>query len=268
MVLLVVWYTPLYKNTTFLNYLAFSCITNYSLWFLLYGSSYYLVYYKYQTECLPYKFNKKYPPEDLMIKEIQRSAVCVAVAIIYDMMFYSFGTENNINTTNNIDSDSLSSLLVANVPLAVGLVLWSDFHFYAYHRILHQVKWLYKNVHKIHHESINPNPWSGLSFHPLEGSLYFSALCIALIIPIPEIMLHVFRLGLLLAPLGGHIGHGLKMKQSEVGPVVDVSHHYLHHQKFSFNYGSGLFGKIYDTWDILLDTNWVEKQEKTNKERD
>ena len=33
-----------------------------------------------------------------------------------------------------------------------------------------------ENVHSVHHESFNPNPFSGLSMHPLEGAAYYSAL--------------------------------------------------------------------------------------------
>ena len=39
------------------------------------------------------------------------------------------------------------------IMLSIGF-LWADFHFYAYHRILHEVDSLYKSVHKIHHESV------------------------------------------------------------------------------------------------------------------
>ena len=40
------------------------------------------------------------------------------------------------------------------------IYLWGDFHFYWTHRMLH-TQWFYKSVHKIHHESYNPDPFSG-----------------------------------------------------------------------------------------------------------
>ena len=49
------------------------------------------------------------------------------------------------------------------IILGIGnilLYLWGDFHFYWTHRMLH-THWFYKNVHKIHHESYNPDPFSG-----------------------------------------------------------------------------------------------------------
>jgi sterol desaturase/sphingolipid hydroxylase (fatty acid hydroxylase superfamily) len=38
--------------------------------------------------------------------------------------------------------------------VALAAVLLTDFHFYATHRVLHEVSWLYKHVHKVHHGSI------------------------------------------------------------------------------------------------------------------
>ena len=37
---------------------------------------------------------------------------------------------------------------------------FNDVFFYWTHRLLH-TKWLYTHVHKIHHESFNPDPWAG-----------------------------------------------------------------------------------------------------------
>ena len=46
---------------------------------------------------------------------------------------------------------------------ALLLLLWGDVHFYWTHRMLH-TQWFYKSVHKIHHESYNPDPFSGKYF--------------------------------------------------------------------------------------------------------
>ena len=46
-----------------------------------------------------------------------------------------------------------------------------EVHFFFIHRLIH---WgpLYRWVHSVHHNSINPSPWSSLSMHPVEGLLY------------------------------------------------------------------------------------------------
>jgi Delta7-sterol 5-desaturase len=52
--------------------------------------------------------------------------------------------------------------------------IWSAFHFYWVHRLLH-VPFLYRRVHSLHHRNINVGPWSGLSMHPIEHALYFTS---------------------------------------------------------------------------------------------
>merc|ERR1712192_22417 len=62
-------------------------------------------------------------------------------------------------------------------------------------------------IHKEHHESFNPDPFSGLSMHWAESTIYFSsAITISPIVP-----LWVFRLlslGLLIFPLEGNWSYG------------------------------------------------------------
>ena len=67
--------------------------------------------------------------------------------------------------------------------VAFGLVLpiWHEFHFYCIHRLIH-VPILYKWIHSVHHNSVNPSPWSSLSMHPIEHVLYWSDSLIHLVL--------------------------------------------------------------------------------------
>merc|ERR1719498_672293 len=47
-------------------------------------------------------------------------------------------------------------------------ILWNDLTFYFVHRAMHESKWLYKNVHKVHHEFKSPNGLTALYCHPVE----------------------------------------------------------------------------------------------------
>ena len=104
-------------------------------------------------------------------------------------------------------------------------------------------RWLYTHVHKDHHQSYNPQPFSGLSMHWFESAVYFSGdPLLALFCP-----LWVARLGIkshIVFPLGGHCGHG-SMK------VESSCNHYIHHAKFNWNFGASPF------WDRLMGTNYV-----------
>jgi sterol desaturase/sphingolipid hydroxylase (fatty acid hydroxylase superfamily) len=38
--------------------------------------------------------------------------------------------------------------------------------------------WLYKHVHSLHHKSRNPTAWSGVSMHPVESFMYYTAMLV------------------------------------------------------------------------------------------
>ena len=56
--------------------------------------------------------------------------------------------------------------------IGFGLILplFHELHFYCIHRLIH-VPVPYKWVHSVHHNSVNPSPWSSLSMHPVEHLL-------------------------------------------------------------------------------------------------
>jgi sterol desaturase/sphingolipid hydroxylase (fatty acid hydroxylase superfamily) len=69
-------------------------------------------------------------------------------------------------------------------------------HFYVIHRAMHG-GWLYKWVHSIHHNSVNPTPWSSLSMHPV----------------VALFQLHMAGFG----ALDGHVGTALEQFLAQVG---------------------------------------------------
>jgi sterol desaturase/sphingolipid hydroxylase (fatty acid hydroxylase superfamily) len=124
-----------------------------------------------------------------------------------------------------------------------------EFHFFCIHRLIH-TPFLYKWVHSVHHNSVNPSPWSSLSMHPVEHALYFATMFYHLLIPsnplIALYQLHYAGFG----AIPGHVG----FDKIEVGDDTAVdSHayaHYLHHKYFEVNYGDALIplDKWFGTW--------------------
>lgn len=136
---------------------------------------------------------------------------------------------------------------IALFPL---VALFREIHFYAIHRLIHWPP-LYKRVHSLHHRNVNPSPWSGLSMHPVEHLLYFSALAIHWIVPSHPLHAMFNSIHLALSPIPGHTG----FDRFELGKAQVASHgyaHYLHHKLFEVNYADGVipldrwFGSFHD----------------------
>lgn len=207
---------------------------------LVYGGSHALLYnQKSRATFSKHKFNPKYPSDDLVSLEIQRSLVSVLICCLYEVYIgalcyypHPAATTATVDILTTIRTTQSNWGTIACT--AIGIFLWSDTRFYFVHRLLHEIPVLYRRVHKVHHESYNPDPWSGLSFHPIEAILYFSSLLIAHVLPIPYWAFCLHKTALLLTPANGHHGHDVVVLSCLFGS----EHHYLHHARFDCNYGS------------------------------
>ena len=125
-----------------------------------------------------------------------------------------------------------------------------DIHFYITHRILH-LKFMYRIAHKVHHNNVNPGPWSGLAMHPIEHLLYFSGILIHWIIPSHPLiaMWHIFHAGI--APHAGHSGFDKIIFKNKIAIHTGTYFHYLHHKYFECNYSgdaTNILDKIFGTF--------------------
>ena len=132
---------------------------------------------------------------------------------------------------------------------AFVLPIYHELHFYCVHRLIH-VPFLYKWVHSVHHNSVNPSPWSSLSMHPVEHLLYWSDSLIHLIVPSHPLL---FLYNLQITGTGAVVGH-VGFDKIELGndKAVDTHAyaHYLHHKYFEVNYADGTtaLDKLFGTW--------------------
>jgi sterol desaturase/sphingolipid hydroxylase (fatty acid hydroxylase superfamily) len=145
-----------------------------------------------------------------------------------------------------------------------------EFHFFCIHRLIH-TPFLYKWVHSVHHNSVNPSPWSSLSMHPVEHALYFSTMFYHLIIPSNPVIalyqLHVAGFG----AVPGHVGFD-KVEITDTTALDSHAYiHYLHHKYFEVNYGDGLIpidrwiGTFHDgskQADDLMKSRYRDKKER------
>ena len=148
-----------------------------------------------------------------------------------------------------------------------------DVHFFLIHRAIH---WgpLYRWIHSVHHNSINPSPWSSLSMHPVETFIYHGVALWHLVIPSNPVValfqLHIAGFG----ALNGHIGFD-KIEVSDDRALDSHAYiHYLHHKYFEVNYGGdGLvpLDKWFGTWhdgskegDARMEERFRKKRERMN----
>ncbi|GLS17979.1 desaturase [Labrys miyagiensis] len=210
--------------------------------FLFYGA-FELRLYILRAQGNRFKYNGKFPAE-------HKSPAFLFGRQNLDNILRTFGTGLPIWTAIEVLFLYASAhgygpwLALADHPfylLAVALLvpILHEAHFFMIHRLIH---WgpLYKWIHSVHHNSVNPSPWSSLSMHPVEQFLYFSVALYHFIIPShPLIALYQLNYAGFGAVVG-HIGFDKIEMGEEAGLDSHAYTHYLHHKYFEVNYGDGL----------------------------
>ena len=148
-----------------------------------------------------------------------------------------------------------SALRVCWQIAAIALV--DDFFFYCFHRALHENKWLYKHIHKIHHKSYTPLPIEYIYVHPLEwmggalGVLFGVGLVLLLddrgVTPLAFMIYSILRN---LHELDIHSGFRSRWFPKWLPFLGCTEHHDLHHAKPH----SGNYGSTFLLWDTLFKT--------------
>lgn len=210
--------------------------------FVLYGAIE-LFYYIKRKQGTRFKFNAKFPgeqPSDVFwfksqnLDNFLRSflvGIPIWTAIEVGMLW---AWANGIHAFGWVNwQDNWLWLIV--LTLLVPAI--HEVHFFCIHRLIH-TPFLYRHIHSVHHNSINPSPWSSLSMHPVEHVLYFAEVAWHLLIPSnPVVMLfnmHAVGYG----ALNGHIGFDKLELTDETAIDSHAYAHYLHHKYFEVNYGA------------------------------
>ena len=154
---------------------------NFSLWTSIYSIAHLVLYVQPQRSLFhPFKLNPAYPAAGLVVREVARSARGVGVAMLshgyvlisaqvgiatlYCGLVHGMHRSNALPRSVGIPGvwpAEDGGVGIASLILGIAVMyLWGDLHFYWTHRLLH-THWLYRAVHKVHHESFNPDPFSG-----------------------------------------------------------------------------------------------------------
>jgi sterol desaturase/sphingolipid hydroxylase (fatty acid hydroxylase superfamily) len=144
--------------------------------------------------------------------------------------------------------------LLGSVPV---LIVLHDTYFYWMHRLAHHPA-VYPSVHRVHHRSTDPSPFTSFAFHPLEAVLenLFPLLAV-LVLPLHLWAIIAWQVFQQAFNVIGHLGYELYPRWWLRAPLLrwktTSTHHNLHHEKFLGNYG------LYFTWwDRLLGTEFSQ----------
>lgn len=207
-------------------------------------------YYRRRVQTTQYKYNGKFPedqPSDVFwfrsqnIDNFLRSFL-VSIPIgtaIEVLLLWAFAN----GWAPGLSWELHPAYLAAVVFFAPVL---HELHFYVIHRAIH---WgpLYRWVHSVHHNSVNPSPWSSMSMHPVEGAAYFGVALWVLLIPshpfVAVFLFHAAAFGAIV----GHLGFDRLAVPGGGAQKSSAYAHYLHHKFFEVNYCDNGFFPL-DQW--------------------
>ncbi|CAH2408539.1 sterol desaturase family protein [Mesorhizobium escarrei] len=244
--------------------------------FVFYGI-FELRYYVQRAQATRFKYNHKFPgdtPSDVFWFQSQnldnflRSFfITIPLWTVVEVIFLWCFANGYVPWVGWQDHPVYLAALVLIAPAI------HEVHFFFIHRLIHWAP-LYRWIHSVHHNSINPSPWSSLSMHPVEGFLYHAVAFWHLVIPSNPIValfqLHVAGFG----AVNGHLGFEKLELTEDTALSSEAYAHYLHHKYFEVNYGGeGLIplDKWFGTWhdgtkegDALMDARFRKKRERVN----
>ena len=124
-----------------------------------------------------------------------------------------------------------------------------EVHFYCVHRLIH-IPVLYRWIHSVHHNSVNPSPWSSLSMHPVEHLLYWSGALLHLVVPSHPLLALYHLQFTSFGAVVGHIGFDRIVLGQDKALETHAYAHYLHHKHFEVNYADATvpLDRLFGTW--------------------
>ena len=131
------------------------------------------------------------------------------------------------------------------------ILIIDDFFFYILHRTMHENKYIYKTIHKIHHRANTPIPIDYIYVHPFEWMSGMIGPFLGMFL-IGGISIYSFWLYLIKRNFHEiHIHSGVK--SSIINYIIPLygnnEHHDIHHSQRDGNYSS-----TFIFWDRLLKT--------------
>ena len=227
-------------------------------YFVLAGVSYFIFYTWKRTYFSSIKIQQKFPNAKIIGEEILYSASTLIIYCATSWLVFQWQKSGITKIYLDIGK---YGYLYFSLSILIMIII-HDAYFYWTHRLMHLPK-LFKWIHKTHHHSHNPTPWTAFSFHPLEAIISVGIIpIIVFLIPCHPFAVLSFLSFMTLINVMGHLGFEIFPKRittNTLGKWQNTStHHNIHHQHSQYN-----FGLYFTFWDRIMRT--LESTNSQNK---
>ena len=216
------------------------------------GAAYLGFYVIFKKDLLRFKIQQRFPKSKKMWSDIKYSLSTILIFGGIAVAVFQFKEAGVTQIYAEISEFgwgyfTLSLVLIFTIE---------ETYFYWVHRFMH-IKGVYEIVHKVHHQSHNPSPFTAFAFHPLEAVLEAAVVFIFIfLIPIHPLALVLFAFQSILMNVLGHTGYEFypkKFTSHWLGKWKNTpTHHNMHHQ---FVHG-GNYSLFFNFWDRVMGTNY------------
>jgi len=227
---------------------------------LISGAAYFIFYVWKKNRYHCAKIQWRYPENKDVLREIFYSTVTLLI-FGASISFVAWADYHRYSWSYPHISDYGWAYFFLSIVL---MIFAHDAYFYFMHRLLHW-KPLFRTVHKIHHQSINPTPFAAFAFHPVEGVINGAIFpIVAFIIPHQNVAILAFGTYSILLNVMGHVGFEFFPKYFSKHWLFkwhnSATHHNMHHSHVKCN-----FGLYFNIWDRLLNTNHPDYEARFDK---
>ena len=238
---------------SFLTTAVVLCVIIVARYFVIAGFFYWALWRKAGSILPARKLTSIRPPARLIRSEIRWSVIASLIYAIPGAIVIEAWKNGGTLMYTDVGQYGWPYLL-----FSIGLYLFiHDTYFYWTHRAMHHPR-LFPILHRVHHESRQPTPWAGFSFHPYESVIGASILpALVFVIPIHVGAILFILVVMTVVSVTNHSGYEILPDDWLRGFVgrhwISAAHHNLHHQNYSCN-----FALYFRFWDKVMGTDVLE----------